>query len=63
MYMYLNTYVNTYIHTELQITFFEQGAADTSLEAKGVFLQIQRVFSRLSFYTRAFFRSCKFSPR
>ena len=34
--------------------FLKHGVADTSLEAKGVFLQNPGVFSLPSFYTRAF---------
>ena len=34
--------------------FLKQGVADTSLGAKGVFLQNPEVFSLPSFYTRAF---------
>ena len=34
--------------------FLKQGVADTSLEAKGVFLQNPEVFSLQNFYTRAF---------
>ena len=34
--------------------FLKQGVADTSLGAKGVFLQYPEVFSLPNFYTRAF---------
>ena len=34
--------------------FLKQGVADTSLGAKGVFLQNPEVFSLPSFYTQAF---------